>query len=90
MSPSKAPWGQGVGRGVEQLEAPGWVQEIPLSAAQAATGIAGVTPPLQLHSGVPVFQEEEPAGIAFDSGLTASYHPTPASPLAPTNHELPP
>lgn len=56
-----------MGRGVELLEAPGWVQEIPLSPAQPATGVAGVSPPLQFHSGVPVFQEEEPAGTAFDS-----------------------
>lgn len=60
------------GRGVELLEAPGWGQEIPFSPAQAATGVAGVSPPPQLHSGVPVFQEEGPAGIAFDAGLTAS------------------
>lgn len=59
-------------RGVELLEAPGWVQEIPLSPAQAATGIAGVSPRLQLYSGVPVFREEEPAGVAFDAELTAS------------------
>lgn len=38
-------WGQDVGRSVELLEAPGWVQETPLSPAQAATGLARVAHP---------------------------------------------
>ena len=89
----KHPWGRDAGRGEKLLEAPpDWGQEMPLSpgpvvwitsGAWVVAGIARVSPPLQIHSGVPVFQEEEPVGIAFDSELTANAYLAWARVLSP-------